>query len=140
MSKTRMLDTQPLVWLVTGDSRLPQSLREDIEYFQHRYMVSMLSWMELSRLIKHKKLRGVGLDLAAAMSKASELGIETDVFGGANLTVLDRLPMLTVGGKLHADPFDRGIIAQAITMGATLISSDLKFPSYRKYGLDLIEV
>lgn len=140
MSKTRMLDTQPLVWLVTGDSRLPQLLREDIEYFQHRYMVSMLSWMELSHLLEHKKLRGVRLGLASAMDKAAELGIETDVFGGANLTVLDRLPMLTVGGKLHADPFDRGIIAQAITMGATLISSDLKFPSYRKYGLDLIEV
>lgn len=140
MSKTRMLDTQSLVWLVTGDSRLPQPLREDIEYFQHQYMVSMLSWMELSHLLKHKKLRGVRLGLAAAMDKAAELGIETDVFGGANLTVLDSLPMLTVGGKLHADPFDRGIIAQAITMGATLISSDLKFPSYRKYGLDLIEV
>lgn len=100
----------------------------------------MLSWMELSHLLEHKKIRGVRLGLASAMDKASELGIETDVFGSANLTVLDRLPMLTVGGKLHADPFDRGIIAQAITMGATLISSDLKFPSYRKYGLDLIEV
>ena len=119
MSKTRMLDTQSLVWLVTGDSRLPQPLREDIEYFQHRYMVSMLSWMELSHLLEHKKIAGLGLGLASAMDKASELGIETDVFGGANLTVLDRLPML---------------------MGATLISSDLKFPSYRKYGLDLIEV
>ena len=140
MSKTRMLDTQSLVWLVTGDSRLPQPLREDIEYFQHRYMVSMLSWMELSHLLEHKKLRGVRLGLAAAMDKAAELGIETDVFGGVNLAVLDSLPMLTVGGKLHADPFDRGIIAQAITMGATLISSDLKFPSYRRYGLDLIEV
>ena len=117
MSKTRMLDTQSLVWLVTGDSRLPQPLREDIEYFQHRYMVSMLSWMELSHLLEHKKIAGLGLGLASAMDKASELGIETDVFGGANLTVLE-----------------------AVTMGATLISSDLKFPSYRKYGLDLIEV
>ena len=140
MSKTRMLDTQALVWLVTGDARLDNELVEDISYFQHQYVVSMLSWVEFSHLLKHKKLRSVKLNLAAAMDKAAELGIETDVFGSANLTVLDKLPMLTIDGKLHADPFDRGIIAQAITMGATLFSTDVKFPLYRKYGLDLIEV
>lgn len=135
-----MLDTQALVWLVTGDARLDNELVEDISYFQHQYVVSMLSWVEFSHLLKHKKIRGKNIDLAAAARKADELLIETDLFGAANMAVLDRLPMLTIGGKLHADPFDRGIIAQAITMGATLISSDLKFPSYRKYGLDLIEV
>jgi PIN domain nuclease of toxin-antitoxin system len=39
----------------------------------------------------------------------------------------------------HNDPSDRLIIAQAITEKLTLISSDAKFPKYRKYGLDLIQ-
>ena len=38
----------------------------------------------------------------------------------------------------HTDPFDRLIIAQAITEKIPLISSDKKFPKYRKMGLDFI--
>ena len=36
-------------------------------------------------------------------------------------------------------PFDHIIISQAISHKMTLISSDTKFPYYRKQGLDLIE-
>ena len=38
----------------------------------------------------------------------------------------------------HNDPNDRLIIAQAITEKMPLISSDKKFPKYRKMGLELI--
>jgi PIN domain nuclease of toxin-antitoxin system len=38
----------------------------------------------------------------------------------------------------HRDPSDRLIIAQALTEKMPLISSDTKFPKYRKQGLDLI--
>ena len=38
----------------------------------------------------------------------------------------------------HNDPGDRLIISQAITEKMPLISSDTKFPKYRKHGLDLI--
>lgn len=41
--------------------------------------------------------------------------------------------------KDHRDPFDRFIISQAISDKATLISSDLKFRWYEKYGLDFIQ-
>ena len=38
----------------------------------------------------------------------------------------------------HNDPFDRLIIAQAITEKIPLISSDKKFPNYKKMGLEFI--
>ena len=38
----------------------------------------------------------------------------------------------------HNDPSDRLIISQALTEKLPLISSDTKFPKYRKQGLDLI--
>ena len=41
--------------------------------------------------------------------------------------------------KDHRDPFDRLIIAQAISDKATLVSSDLKFQWYEKFGLDFIQ-
>ena len=52
-----------------------------------------------------------------------------------NLQVYATLPFL----KDHRDPFDRLIIAQAISDKATLISSDLKFQWYEKYGLTFIQ-
>ncbi|MBQ9362419.1 MAG: PIN domain-containing protein [Bacteroidaceae bacterium] len=39
----------------------------------------------------------------------------------------------------HKDPSDHVIISHAITNHIPLISSDHKFPFYRKQGLDLIE-
>ena len=39
----------------------------------------------------------------------------------------------------HYDPSDHVIISQAITMKLPLISSDEKFPFYRRQGLELIE-
>jgi len=38
----------------------------------------------------------------------------------------------------HNDPCDRLIIAQALTEKIPLISSDAKFPRYRKQGLDFV--
>ena len=38
----------------------------------------------------------------------------------------------------HNDPSDRLIIAQALTEKMPVISSDAKFPKYRKMGLELI--
>jgi PIN domain nuclease of toxin-antitoxin system len=40
--------------------------------------------------------------------------------------------------KDHGDPFDRMIIAHAITEKIPLISSDRKMQSYKKQGLDFI--
>lgn len=39
----------------------------------------------------------------------------------------------------HKDPYDHIIIAQALSHRMTLVSSDTKFPFYRKQGLKLIE-
>ena len=50
---------------------------------------------------------------------------------------LERLCKMEIIDK-HTDPFDRIIIAQAITERIPLISSDKKFPKYRKMGLGFI--
>ena len=39
---------------------------------------------------------------------------------------------------LHKDPYDHIIIAQALSHRMTLVSSDKKFPFYRRQGLQLI--
>lgn len=140
MKGERMLDTQSMIWLATNDPKLDTVVVDDIAYFQHPYCVSILSWIEFSHLLKNRKLKGVNIDLASARKLFDRLMIHTYLFDESDMNVLDSLPILTIGGTKHADPFDRGIIAQAMNAERTLISSDKKFPSYRRYGLDLIEV
>ncbi len=140
MKGGRLLDTQSMIWLATNDDRLDREIVDDIAYFQHSYSVSILSWIEFSHLLKNKKLKGSNIDIEKTKKLFDSLQIHTYLFAESDMEVLDRLPMLTIGGEKHADPFDRGIIAQAMNLDATLISSDRKFPSYRKYGLSLIEV
>ncbi|MBR6844166.1 MAG: PIN domain-containing protein [Bacteroidales bacterium] len=51
------------------------------------------------------------------------------------------LSTLDIDKAIHSDPFDRAIIATAISRGLTLISSDSKFPRYAEHcGLELLEI
>ena len=51
------------------------------------------------------------------------------------------LPIPTLNGRPHSDPFDRLIISTAIRRGYTLVSHDGKFPWYAEHcGLNLYEV
>jgi PIN domain nuclease of toxin-antitoxin system len=55
-----------------------------------------------------------------------------------HVRTLEKLPIPTINGRLHNDPFDRILIAQAIADGYTIVSADSKFPLYEKYGLRLL--
>ena len=51
------------------------------------------------------------------------------------------LPVPTINGKRHSDPFDRIIIATAIRRGRVLVSRDSKFPWYQlNCKLSLLEI
>jgi PIN domain nuclease of toxin-antitoxin system len=58
------------------------------------------------------------------LEMASETDVEILSFSGPDAVLLGRLPMH------HKDPFDRMIIAQAMTNGMSLMSDDPKFSEY----------
>lgn len=133
-----LLDTQATVWLLNGDKRLPENIRENIEYRAYRYTVSVLSLMEIVQLMALKKISTKPLaDIEEALMR-----YDVDIIG-MNMEILEafqQLPMLTIDGKLHSDPFDRILIAICIKHRFTMVSADQKFPEYRKHGLTLIEI
>lgn len=138
MKNDRLLDTCALIMLLSDDERLPDTIREDIEYFGHQYRlsdVSILEFIQLQQLGKIKPLPYEKLEM-----KMRNLNIIPEPMLWESAQQLEKLPVLRIGGKAHTDPFDRAIIATAIARKCTLISSDKKFPDYRKYGLSLIEV
>ena len=92
----------------------------------HLFQIKKISWRnQEGRHINAEDILDSLLSMSITILPISE----------KNLQVYATLPFL----KDHRDPFDRLIIAQAISDKATLISSDLKFQWYEKYGLTFIQ-
>ena len=132
-----LLDTHILIWLLNKDSRLNKNIREDIDYFQHAYFVSVETLREIVILQSLKKITFTpALDKIVTDLQERQIGIlPVEV---RHIKALEKLPILALNGKNHEDPFDRLLIAQTISDEYTMISSDAKFPFYKDYGLKLL--
>ncbi|MDR0582188.1 MAG: type II toxin-antitoxin system VapC family toxin [Prevotellaceae bacterium] len=127
-----LLDTHILVWLLTKNNRLDENIREDIEYFQHLFYVSVESLREivilqsLNKIILHNTVDEIA-------KKLDEHQIEIIPIEINHVKTLAVLPVFVN----HNDPFDKMLIAQSIANKYTLISNDVKFSLYKDFGLQL---
>ncbi|KAA6301817.1 MAG: hypothetical protein EZS26_001980 [Candidatus Ordinivivax streblomastigis] len=132
-----LLDTHIVIWLLRDSEHLNSNIREDIDYFQHLYYVSVETLREIVILQSLNKIT-FKPDLDKIINDLQERQIGIVPVEVNHIKVLEKLPVLTIHGKTHDDPFDRLIIAQAIANKYTLISSDKKFPFYKDYKLKLL--
>jgi PIN domain nuclease of toxin-antitoxin system len=131
-----LLDTHILIWLLKRDNYLNKNILEDIEYFQHAYSVSVETLHEIIILQSHKKIQ-LDYDIEKIINFLGSIQVNIIPIEVRHIKILEKLPVLYFDGKRHDDPFDRILIAQTISDKFTIISSDLKFPFYRDYGLKL---
>lgn len=133
-----LLDTHILIWLLKNDrEKLNENIQEDIEYFQHTYYVSVETLREIVILQSLKRISFTpAIDKIITDLQKRQiniLSIEPD-----HIKALEKLPIITINGKKHEDPFDRLLISQAISGKYTIVSSDSKFPFYKDCGLKLL--
>lgn len=119
-----LLDTHALLWWLTDDSRLGKTARELIR--SDKVLVSVVSLWEIE--IK----RALGR-LAADLQEIKRYVDTTGSFSWLPLAPehvmeLKQLPLL------HSDPFDRILLAQAVSEQATFITRDAAF---RAYGVNV---
>jgi PIN domain nuclease of toxin-antitoxin system len=133
-----LIDTNILIWYSSdyyfGD--LSKDVIRIIENPENRIYVSYISLQEIFMLLQKHKI------------DASQWKTPDDVFNtvedklGFTVNYARKEHLLTFAElepvKDHTDPFDRMIIAQAITEKMPLISSDAKMQHYRKQKLDFI--
>ena len=137
MNNSYLLDTHILIWLLNDNVRLNENIREDVDYFQHTYYVSVETLREIVILQSLKKISFTPtVDKIITDLQERQIGISP--VEAAHIKALEKLPILNINGKNHEDPFDRLLISQAIASKYTLISSDSKFPFYKDYGLKLL--
>ena len=134
-----LLDTNIYVYMVSDINSLTNDVRAVIEDFENLKYLSIVSRQELITAFRSKGL------LSNIWKNESEM-IEfvlhdpSVVVDNIDEHVIRSLAELEINeSQEHKDPFDHIIIAQALSHKMTLVSSDTKFPFYRRQGLQLIE-
>lgn len=115
-----LLDTHMVLWLLTADPRLPAQATTEVAAAS-RVFVSTASFWELA--IK----TGLGrfdLDLHELADGVVDSGMEILPVGIEHAIAVRTLP------KIHRDPFDRMLIAQARHGRLRLLTSDRTLAAY----------
>jgi PIN domain nuclease of toxin-antitoxin system len=121
-----LLDSNALLWWLADDPRLGADARHVIE--TSHLVLSPASLWEIA--IKSAK-RNLPIDLGRTIAFAHDAGIARLAISDAHLLQVQALPH-----EGHADPFDRMIIAQALTERIPILTSDRQFT---RYGVDVID-
>lgn len=118
-----LLDTQVALWALTDDRRLTQKARVLILDAANEVFVSVATLWEIA--IKHALGRG---DMPVSAVRAAEL------FRHAGFTELPVLGTHAVAveplAPIHGDPFDRILVAQALTEPLRLVTHDKLLRQY----------
>lgn len=123
-----LLDTHVLLWYLDGEL-LPKEVVKALEDAKNQRIVSIVSLWELSIKISLKKIQ-----TSRTLSEIHDHLLSKINFEILNIEYLHLSTLLTIP-HFHNDPFDRLLIAQAISENLTIISADRHFP---EYSVDLI--
>jgi PIN domain nuclease of toxin-antitoxin system len=121
-----LLDTHIFLWCIKGDAKLSKSIRSKILHASEVYVSSASIW-ESTIKIKLKKLDGDVNEIVKAIAESGFLELPITAF---HAVAVPALP------DIHRDPFDRILIAQAISEPLTFLTADAQLKNYS----ELVEV
>ena len=124
-----LLDTRAFLWWIVGNMRLTGAARRAIEDDANTILVSAASAWEIAtkhRIGKLAQAGPVALDVGGSIAGQ---GFEELAITVADAERAGRLP------GPHRDPFDRVLIAQALTRNLAVVSVDRVFDGYGVHRL-----
>ncbi|MHC6202649.1 type II toxin-antitoxin system VapC family toxin [Breznakiellaceae bacterium SP9] len=118
-----LLDTHAAIWFFNGDNALSDTALRIIRNGSNPVYLSVVSAWELAIKISLGKLRfSGGSALFLGLAEANNITIVP--IASAHLTALEGLPWI------HRDPFDRLLIATALSEQMVLITADGNIAQY----------
>jgi len=129
-----LIDTNVFVKMTTDSiSGVVRDIIDDCEniiYVSSESIKEFIHLVQNNKISPKKEIRSQDLfDLIE-----NTFGFNVKYVAKEHLRTLAKLALV----EGHNDPSDRLIISQALTEKMPLISSDTKFPKYKKHGLELI--
>lgn len=118
-----LVDTQLLLWNVYGSRKLPPRVGRLFREGRHEFFYSAASLWEIS--IKASRGRAdFEVDAGQVRDALEENGFLELPISAQHAVALSTLP------SIHADPFDRMLVAQAVVEPMALITSDERLAAY----------
>ena len=113
-----LLDTHVFLWFISGDKRLPGTIRDNIRDPNNEIYLSVVSLWEV--IVKHQLGR-----LPMPESPEVYLPMQRERHEIASLP-LDEASVSQLSGlpPIHRDPFDRMLICQALRHGLSIVTVD----------------
>lgn len=118
-----LLDTHVLLWALDTPDRLASEIREQLEAPHNKVLFSAASIWEIA--------------IKCSLGRASFPYSPDEISEGARTTGFTELPVTAAHGARvaslplhHRDPFDRLLVAQAMTTPATLLTADAALTAY----------
>lgn len=124
-----LLDTHALLWWFAGDSRLPPPSRQALENPDNEVLVSAASAWEIATKHRLGKLPG-----ADALARDLQGAIASQGFGELPVSIAEAIRAGALPGPMR-DPFDRMLVAQALTRELVLVSNEVVFDNYGVHRL-----
>ena len=121
-----LLDTHVLVWSAIASDRLSTPT---VELLSDPGIEVFVSSVSIAEIVIKQRLGKLQLPVAP-LALIDELGMSELVFTGLHAQTVAELPLL------HRDPFDRWLIAQAITEHLVLVTADAQIHRYDVDTLD----
>jgi len=115
-----LLDTHALIWLMEEDSRLNDKARAVIASAEEVYVSAASIW-EIAIKTRLGKMKADPEELLELMQRA---GVRELPVSARHAVATKVLPLL------HGDPFDRLLVAQAITESMRLLTADAQLSAY----------
>jgi len=115
-----LLDTHVFLWCIYDDHRITKSIRTKIMNAAEVYVSSASIW-EAAIKIRLKKLEANIDQLVSAIEESEFIELPITI---QHVTTLSQLPII------HRDPFDRIMIAQAVSEPLTFLTADAILKDY----------
>ena len=131
-----LLDTHILFWLLAKPDALPKRAQDIIENPSSLFSFSQISiWeAEIKEMSKPSSIPMAPTDIPA-VSKA--VGLEELILKNSHIF---SLPKLGLPGEVrgHKDPFDRMLLAQALSEDMVFLTHDANLSYYRNVKVELV--
>ena len=124
-----LVDTQIFLWALLHDHRLDTKTKHILRSQEYELVFSLVSLWEIAIKIKTGKLKAIGSSVAYIRDEMNAYGMELLPIRYDHVLQLESLP------HHHGDPFDRLLIAQAISESLPILTADRHF---RAYGVKVI--
>ena len=119
-----LLDSHAFLWAATDDQRLPRPVVELIEEPSTRVFISVATTWELTLKVLAGKLRLPAPPAEHFAEHIERFRSELLPIHQRHVSALPELP------AIHADPFDRMLVAQALVEDIDLVTGDERLRRY----------